>query len=72
MFHVEWATDMQSIECTSNQFFDLMTNPAFIRTGDNFGKMRDKIYFCEVPPERKEGFITEKIDIVIKSLNVIM
>ena len=53
---------------STEQFWEKMKSPAFIRTGLYSGKIDNNVYTCDVPPEKVRGFIESKVRLVQKHL----
>jgi len=49
------------INCTTGQFWDLMTDIRFIRLDLHTGKIENQQYHCDTPPEAVKGFLSCKI-----------
>lgn len=50
----------EPIHCTTEQFWQAMCRPNFVRTGLHTGIIGLGQFYCEAPPEQQEGFLLAK------------
>lgn len=61
---------MRPINVTTEEFWDKMGSPKFIRLDLYRGRIANTVYHTSDPPERVEGFLENKIHQTLQHLGV--